>query len=100
MAQFLIEIAGFSGEITSLFESTRDYCRNYLTEDEPDFLVTVSRDDLVFEQEALRQEALEMGTAAAEELVRAVEEGKAYIPRSICVPGQVLAGDTVKDLNQ
>ena len=48
----------------------------------------------------LRQEALKMGTAAAEELVRAVEEGKAYIPRSICVPGQVLAGDTVKDLNQ
>ena len=48
----------------------------------------------------LRQEALEMGTAAAEELVRAVEEGKAYIPRSISVPGHVLAGDTVKDLNQ
>ena len=61
MAQFLIEIAGFSGEITSLFESTRDYCRKYLTEGTADFSVTVNREDLVFEQEALRQEALEEG---------------------------------------
>lgn len=61
MAEFLMGIAGYTARITSLFESTRDYCRNYLTEDEPDFLVTVSRDDLVFEQEALRQEALEEG---------------------------------------
>ena len=61
MAQFLIEIAGFSGEITSLFESTRDYCRKYLTEGTADFSVTVNREDLAFEQEALRQEALEEG---------------------------------------
>ena len=61
MAQFLIQIAGHTGHITSLFESTRDYCRNYLTESAPDFSVTVSREDLAFEQEALRQEALEEG---------------------------------------
>ena len=61
MAQFLMEIAGLTGQVESLFESTRDYCRKYLAEGEPDFTVTVSREDLAFEQEALRQEALEEG---------------------------------------
>ena len=61
MAQFQIEIAGYTGQIDSLFESTRDYCRKYLTEGEPDFSVSVTREDLAFEQEALRQEALEEG---------------------------------------
>ena len=61
MAEFLMGIAGYTARITSLFESTRDYCRKYLTEEEPDFSVTVFREDLVFEQEALRQEALEEG---------------------------------------
>ena len=61
MAQFLIQIAGSTGRITSLFDSTRDYCRKYLCDEEPDFSVTVTREDLAFEQEALRQEALEEG---------------------------------------
>ena len=56
-----MKIAGQTGRITSLFDSTRDYCRNYLTEEEPDFAATVTREDLTFEQEALRQEALEEG---------------------------------------
>ena len=61
MAQFLMEIAGLTGQVESLFESTRDYCRKYLAEGKPDFTVAVSREDLAFEQEALRQEALEEG---------------------------------------
>ena len=61
MAQFLMKIAGYTAEVTSLFGSTRDYCRNYLTEEKADFSVAVSREDLLFEQEALRQEALEEG---------------------------------------
>ena len=61
MAQFLMKIAGQTGQVESLFESTRDYCRKYLAEGTPDFSVTVSREDLSFEQEALRQEALEEG---------------------------------------
>ena len=48
MAQFRIELAGYTGQIDSLFESTRDYCRKYLTEADADFAVTVSREDLVF----------------------------------------------------
>ena len=57
MAEFLMKIAGQTAEVTSLFDSTRDYCRKYLTDGAPDFSVTVSREDLAFEQEALRQEA-------------------------------------------
>jgi len=56
-----MKIAGQTAEITSLFESTRDYCRKYLAEGQPDFSVNVTREDLTFEQEALRQEALEEG---------------------------------------
>ena len=56
-----MEIAGLTGQVESLFESTRDYCRKYLAEGEPNFTVAVSREDLAFEQEALRQEALEEG---------------------------------------
>ena len=61
MAQFLMEIAGHTGQVTSLFESTRDYCRNYLSREAPAFDLTVSREELAFEQEALRLEALEEG---------------------------------------
>lgn len=61
MAEFRIKIAGKTAAVTSLFDSTRDYCRAYLTEEAPDFSVTVSREDLAFEQEALRQEAIEEG---------------------------------------
>ena len=61
MAQFLIKIAGCTAEVTSLFESTRDYCRNYLSGEKPDVSIAVSREDLTFEQETLRLEALEEG---------------------------------------
>ena len=61
MADFKIEIAGQVIAVTSLFESTKDYCRNYLTEGEADFSVAVTRQDLEEEQELLRQEALEEG---------------------------------------
>lgn len=46
----------------------------------------------------LKQDALQMGIRAAEELVRAVEEGRSYIPERIMVPGKILPGNTVKDL--
>lgn len=61
MAEFTIEIAGCRAAVTSLFASTRDYCGRYLAEGEPHFRIAVTRQDLTFEQEALRQEALEEG---------------------------------------
>lgn len=47
----------------------------------------------------MKQDAVTMGRRAAEELVRSVEEGKLYIPQQITVPGMLLKGGTVKDLN-
>ena len=61
MADFRIEIAGTVFAVTSLFDSTKDYCHNYLTEKTADSVLTVSPDELIFEQEALDQEAREEG---------------------------------------
>lgn len=48
----------------------------------------------------LKQNAEKMGESAAEELVKAVEEGRTYIPGRIVVPGELLTGGTVKDLRK
>lgn len=61
MAIFRIEIAEKVFEVTSLFESTKDYCRNYLTEADPDFTVAVFPEDLIAEQAFLDDEAREEG---------------------------------------
>lgn len=61
MAEFSIRIAGCTAAVTSLFDSTRDYCARYLTDTQPDFTVTVTREDLAFEQDFLDQEADEEG---------------------------------------
>ena len=61
MAEFTIEIAGKRAKVTSLFESTRDYCRAYLTEGPPDFSVAVTVQDLEFEQAELLAEARREG---------------------------------------
>lgn len=57
MAEFQMMIAGRVGRVSSIFESTRDFCRAYLTQREPDFSVTVRPEDLVFEQEQYDEEA-------------------------------------------
>ena len=43
----------------------------------------------------VKQDAALMGSSAAEELVRAVEQGKDCVPRQIIIPGKVLPGETV-----
>ena len=57
MAEFCIKIAGHTAKVTSLFESTPQYFRSYLTTDPPAFSITVTREDLVFEQADLLAEA-------------------------------------------
>ena len=61
MAELCIKIAGQVAAVKSLFDSSRDYCARYLTEEKADFSVAVSREDLAFEQGALLAEALEEG---------------------------------------
>lgn len=45
----------------------------------------------------LHQDAETIGIRAAEELARAVEEGKLYIPGRFLIPGKVIPGGTVKE---
>ena len=61
MAEFSIKIAGHTARVCSLFESTPQYFRAYLTEETPEFFFTVTTEDLTSEQERLRQEALQEG---------------------------------------
>ena len=61
MAEFKIKIAGRVAAVVSRFESTRDYCTRYLTEEPADFAVSVAPEDLVMEQELADQEAKEEG---------------------------------------
>ena len=57
MAEFNLKIAGHVGKVHSLFDSTKDYCRNYLTEEDAEFEVVVTPGDLAFEQAELLAEA-------------------------------------------
>ncbi|MBO5130586.1 MAG: hypothetical protein J6B95_09625 [Oscillospiraceae bacterium] len=61
MAEFKIKIAGRVIRVRSLFESTRDYCRAYLTEENPELSVEVTAENLLFEQEQYDEEAREEG---------------------------------------
>ena len=61
MKNFLIEIAESVFSVETLFESTRVYCRAYLTDKTPEHVITLSREDLVREQELLDIEADDEG---------------------------------------
>ena len=61
MELFAIEIAGLLVSLKTMFMSTKEYFRPYLTEKEPVFFVEVLPEDLVYEQEMLDLEAEEEG---------------------------------------
>ena len=52
-----MKIAEHTAFVTSLFESTPQYFKPYLTDEPPEFSVTVSREDIAFEQADLLAEA-------------------------------------------
>ena len=61
MDAFMMEVAGSVFAVQPLFESTRAYCADYLTDREPEFSVEVDLADLVREQKLLDIEADEEG---------------------------------------
>ena len=61
MEAFTMEIAGLVVYVQPLFQSTKEYCRPYLTDKKPEFFVNVTPEDLAFEQRMLEQEAIEEG---------------------------------------
>ena len=56
-----MKIAGHTAKVTSLFESTPQYFKAYISADTPEFSVAVSREDIAFEQAELDREAVEEG---------------------------------------
>ena len=56
-----MEIAGLVTRVQPMFFSTREYCRQYLTEKEPEFFVEVTAEDLIRQQTLLDIEADEEG---------------------------------------
>lgn len=56
-----MKLAGQTAQVHALFDSTPQYFRAYLTEEAPNFTVTVQPEDLRFEQEQLDIEAREEG---------------------------------------
>ena len=61
MESFVMEIAGFAFRVEPLFETTRLYCRAFLTDREPEYLIQVLPEQLALEQQLLDQEADEEG---------------------------------------
>ena len=61
MAEFSIKIAGRVAAVTSRFDSTRDYCGRYLTEEAAEFDLAAAPEDLLREQELADLEADEEG---------------------------------------
>ena len=61
METFTMEIAGLAVGVQPMFQSTREYCKPFLTEKTPEFFVEIVLEDLTFQQMLLEQEAVEEG---------------------------------------
>lgn len=61
MEAFTMEIAGAAIGVQPLFQSTKEYCKPFLTDQEPEFCVDMGGEDLAYEQILLDQEAVEQG---------------------------------------
>ncbi len=61
MDGFTMEIAGVAIAVQPLFQSTKEYCRAYLTDKAPTLFVEVTAQDLAFQQQLLDVEAMEEG---------------------------------------
>lgn len=56
MSNFTISIAGMRIGISSIHEQIHTYCERYLTEEKPDFIVSIEQADIDCERERNRQE--------------------------------------------
>lgn len=61
MEAFTMEIAGLAVCVHPMFQSTKEYCRPYLSARKPDFVVRIVPEDLIHEQMLLDIEAVEVG---------------------------------------
>ena len=55
MTEFTMKIAGRVVAVRAMFPGTRDYCRDYLCDAEPDFTIGISPAEIAFEREKSEQ---------------------------------------------
>ncbi|MCQ2539525.1 MAG: hypothetical protein MJ114_03660 [Acetatifactor sp.] len=55
--KFIIAIADRKVEIDAMYESTREYCKNYLSEGTPDVTIWVTEEEIAYEREKTKREA-------------------------------------------
>lgn len=72
MVEIKARLAGTPVRICALFESTRDFLREYLTEEEPQLTVSVTQEDL-------EREKLKSAESRAEEGLPPISFGEAYL---------------------
>ena len=56
MIEFIIGIAGRRIRICAIYDYAREFCRNYLTDGDPDFSVEITPADITFEREKSARE--------------------------------------------
>ena len=61
MDAFTIQIAGLTARVQPMFVSTREYCRRYLSDLEPECFMEITMDGLQYTQALLEKEAVEDG---------------------------------------
>lgn len=60
MDQYRVKLAGVVVEVSSDYPSTKKFCRGYLTDERPDFSISISSEDISFEREkSAREDELE-----------------------------------------
>lgn len=72
------KIADMVIEVTSVYESVHDYCRDYLTDEEPELSVAVSQEDIEFERRKTAQEYANEGLPAPDFPDQLLEETAVY----------------------
>lgn len=63
MIEFSIRTAGKVAAVRALFDSSREYCKAYLTDQPPDFTVEITPEDLTIEREKAARTDLNEGKA-------------------------------------
>ena len=66
MTDFVMNAAGYPVRIIANFETTKEYCQNYLVNDEPAFSITVEQEDLVEERKKYDYEMALEGKESAD----------------------------------
>ena len=66
MIDFTVKLAGKVTTVHGMFPATKEHCRAYLSEEKPDFSITVTPEDITFEREKSIREAQLEGLSVRE----------------------------------